>query len=163
MRAKDFLSETKLGRFKKLSTLQKRNYSSWIQSKLEGKHDEENNAVDTSLEEEVSKFAVWTGKILNIKQLPKIILSYNTAQAQGNPGTGKYITNKDEIWVYAKNRNLIDILRTVFHELVHYRQNELGMIKPGSSYPGSSIEAMADMLAGKYIKIYGKENRHIFQ
>jgi hypothetical protein len=43
------------------------------------------------------------------------------------------------------------------------RQGELDMIKPGDSYPGSPIEAMADMLAGKYIKIYGEENRHIFQ
>jgi hypothetical protein len=37
------------------------------------------------------------------------------------------------------------------------------MIKPGASYPGSPIEAEADMLAGKYIKIYGKQNRNIFQ
>jgi hypothetical protein len=37
------------------------------------------------------------------------------------------------------------------------------MIKAGDSYPGSPIEAMADMLAGKYIKIYGKQNRNIFQ
>jgi hypothetical protein len=69
----------------------------------------------------------------------------------------------DNIWVYTANRNLVDILRTVFHELVHVRQGELNMIKPGDSYPGSPIEAMADMLAGKYIKIYGEKNRHIFQ
>jgi hypothetical protein len=37
------------------------------------------------------------------------------------------------------------------------------MIHPGDSYPGSPIEAMADMLAGKYIKIYGEKNHHIFQ
>jgi hypothetical protein len=54
-------------------------------------------------------------------------------------------------------------LRTVFHELVHVRQGQLGMIKPNSSYPGSPIEVMADMLAGKYMKIYGKKHRHIFQ
>jgi len=37
------------------------------------------------------------------------------------------------------------------------------MIKPGDSYPGSPIEVMADVLAGKYIKIYGKKNPHVFQ
>jgi hypothetical protein len=37
------------------------------------------------------------------------------------------------------------------------------MIGDGDSYPGSPIEAMADMLAGKYIKIYGKANRKVFQ
>jgi hypothetical protein len=69
----------------------------------------------------------------------------------------------DKIWVYVNNRNLVDILRTVFHELVHVRQGELNMIEPGDSYPGSPIEAMADMLAGKYIKIYGEKNHNIFQ
>jgi hypothetical protein len=57
----------------------------------------------------------------------------------------------------------VDILRTVAHELVHVRQHELGMIKPGDSYPGSPIELLADMVAGKLIKIYGEKNNHIFQ
>jgi hypothetical protein len=37
------------------------------------------------------------------------------------------------------------------------------MIKSGDSYPGSPIEVMADAMAGKYIKIYGEKNHHIFQ
>jgi hypothetical protein len=87
----------------------------------------------------------------------------DTEEAQTNHHTGGHIMGDDKIWVYAKNRNLVDILRTVFHELVHVRQGELDMINPGDSYPGSPIEAMADMLAGKYIKIYGEKNHHIFQ
>jgi hypothetical protein len=47
--------------------------------------------------------------------------------------------------------------------LVHVRQGEINMIKPGDSYPGSPIEVMADMLAGKYIKIYGEKHHKIFQ
>jgi hypothetical protein len=58
---------------------------------------------------------------------------------------------------------MVDIMRTVFHELVHCRQGELNMIKPGDSYPGSPIEVMADVLAGKYMKIFGKEHHEIFQ
>jgi hypothetical protein len=37
------------------------------------------------------------------------------------------------------------------------------MIKPGDSYPGSPIEAEADVMAGKYIKIFGKAHPKIFQ
>ena len=51
----------------------------------------------------------------------------------------------------------------MFHELVHVRQGELNMITPGSSYPGSPIEALADLMAGKYIKIYGEQHHNIFQ
>lgn len=130
----------------------------WIRNKLD-----EAGSEDADLEQEVSKFVDWTAKRLNLKNVPKVELSMDTEEAQGNHHTGGHVPGEDSVWVYAKNRNLVDILRTVFHELVHVRQHELGMIKPGDSYPGSPIEAMADMLAGKYIKIYGKENRHIFQ
>jgi hypothetical protein len=112
---------------------------------------------------EVEKFKDWACKKLHIKNPPKIELSYDTEEAQQGHHTGRHVEGSGEIWVYAANRNLIDILRTVFHELVHVRQGELGMIQDGDSYPGSPIEAMADMLAGKYIKIYGKANRKVFQ
>lgn len=128
----------------------------WIKNKLD-----ENDTTD--LQDEVNKFVDWTSKRLNLKTKPIIELSMDTDEAQTNHHTGSHTVGDNKVWVYAKNRNLVDILRTVFHELVHVRQGELDMIKPGASYPGSPIEAMADMLAGKYIKIYGKNNRHIFQ
>lgn len=128
---------------------------------IKGKLDETH--VECDLQEEVTKFAKWASKKLNLKSEPKIVLSMDTEEAQTNHHTGGHINGDDKVWVYAKNRNLVDILRTVFHELVHVRQGELNMIKNGDSYPGSPIEAMADMLAGKYIKIYGEKNHHIFQ
>jgi len=117
----------------------------------------------TDISDEVSKFVDWAAKRLHLEKIPKVILSQDHEEAQTNHHTGSHIQGSYEIWVYARNRNLVDILRTVFHELVHVRQDELGMIGKGDSYPGSPIEAMADMLAGKYIKIYGKSNRNIFQ
>lgn len=129
----------------------------WIKNKL----DEAD--VDCDLEDEVNKFADWAGKKLSLKTRPHIHLSMDTEEAQTNHHTGSHTEGDNKVWVYAKNRNLVDILRTVFHELVHVRQSELNMIKPGDSYPGSPIEAMADMLAGKYIKIYGAKHHHIFQ
>lgn len=136
----------------------KKTPDSWIKGKL----DEVDN-VDDDLAQEVNKFAQWACDKLHIKNKPKIELSMDTEEAQTNHHTGGHVDGSDSIWVYTANRNLVDILRTVFHELVHVRQGELNMIKPGDSYPGSPIEAMADMLAGKYIKIYGEKNRHIFQ
>lgn len=117
----------------------------------------------TEVSDEVERFKDWACKKLHIKNPPKIELSMDTEEAQTNHHTGGHIIGDDKIWVYAKNRNLVDILRTVFHELVHVRQGELDMVSNGDSYPGSAIESMADMLAGKYIKIYGKENNKIFQ
>jgi len=115
-----------------------------------------------NIEDEVNKAAEWMGKRLKIEDMPKVIVSYNTEEAQEGHHTGRHVVGSDEIWVYG-NRNLVDILRTVFHELVHIRQGEKNLIEPEGSYPGSPIEAGADMVAGKYIKIYGEKNNHIFQ
>ena len=131
--------------------------SNWLKNKL----DETSNEID--IEDEVNKFAEWASNILNIQNPVKIELSMDTEEAQTNHHTGGHVMGSDTVWVYANNRNLVDMLRTVFHELVHVRQGELNMIDAGDSYPGSPIEAMADMLAGKYIKIYGEKNHHIFQ
>jgi hypothetical protein len=130
----------------------------WINGKLD-----ETQSDELDIQQEVDKFAQWAGKKLHIKSMPEIELSMDTEEAQNNHHTGGHVEGSGSIWVYANNRNLVDMLRTVFHELVHVRQGELNMIKPGDSYPGSPIEAMADMLAGKYIKIYGEKNHHIFQ
>jgi len=130
----------------------------WIKNKLD-----ETDTEELDIEDEVNKFADWACGILELENQPKIELSMDTEDAQTNHHTGRHVDGENSVWVYANNRNLVDILRTVFHDLVHVRQGELDMIKPGSSYPGSPIEAQADMLAGKFIKIYGEQNHHIFQ
>jgi hypothetical protein len=133
----------------------KRTPDSWIKGKLD-EGDLNNDPI-------MEKFIKWTAQKLHLKTIPKIIFSYDTERAQKGHHTGLHIEGKNSVWVYAKNRNMVDIMRTVFHELVHCRQSELNMIKPGDSYPGSPIEVMADMLAGKYMKIFGKEHHEIFQ
>lgn len=137
----------------------KRTPDSWIKDKLQ-----EIDPIESDpRQDEVNKFADWACGILGIQNKPEIELSQDTEEAQENHHTGGHTPGEGSIWVYAKNRNLVDLLRTVFHELVHVRQGEKGMIKPGDSYPGSPIEVQADALAGKYIKIYGEKNHHIFE
>lgn len=124
----------------------------------------ENKSTKTSnIKQEVDKFVAWAKKELNLKTAPIIELSTDTRDARQNHHTGRHTEGDNRVWVYVKNRNLVDILRTVCHELVHVRQSELDMIDPGDSYPGSPIEMIADMQAGKMLKIYGKMHRHIFQ
>jgi hypothetical protein len=112
--------------------------------------------------QKIKDFIQWSVKQLNVqKPYPKITLSKNSKQAQQGTHTGKH--DGENIWVYIGDRNLIDIFRTIFHELVHHRQFQLDMIGDNDSYPGSPIEMVADVMAGKYIKIYGKEHPEIFQ
>lgn len=124
-------------------------------------------AVESSDDEQkIKDFIQWSYKKVNLqKPYPKFTFSRNTEEAQEGHHTGRHTHDgkNSQIWVYIENRNLVDIFRTIFHEIVHERQMQLNMIGPDDSYPGSPIEAMADMMAGKYIKIYGKEHPEIFQ
>ena len=130
----------------------------WIKNKLDENQDE--NIGDHPL---MKKFIKWATEKVNLETEPEITFSYDTEEAQNGHHTGRHIEGTNEVWVYAKNRNMVDIMRTVFHEVVHCRQSELNMIEPGDSYPGSPIEAEADMMAGKFIKIFGKRHPEIFQ
>jgi hypothetical protein len=126
------------------------------------------NVVETLSEDErmdhIQEFIRWCVKILNIEEpLPEITFSNDTEEAQTNHHTGSHHTDDHSIWIYINNRNLVDILRTTMHELVHLKQSQMGMIKPGDSYPGSPVEMLADMVAGKYIKVWGKKHPEIFQ
>jgi hypothetical protein len=135
----------------------------WINGKLDEVNEDGDEEKDLNNDPLMQKFIKWTAQKLNLQMFPEIEFSYDTEEAQEGHHTGRHTDGDNKVWVYAKNRNMVDIMRTVFHELVHCRQGELNMIKPGDSYPGSPIEMEADMLAGKYMKIFGKEHPEIFQ
>jgi len=138
----------------------KRTPDEWVKSKLDEEGDEPNFLEDNPI---MQKFIQWASQKLNLQSTPEFEFSYNTEEAQQGHHTGRHSENDNSVWVYVANRNMVDIMRTVFHELVHVRQGELGMIKPGDSYPGSPIEMLADMGAGKYMKVFGKDHPEIFQ
>ena len=174
MRAKEFLTENLITENPEygLHTLDKHRYS--VLDKLVKAAKKERNIakkaiqsldeeIDDNKAAEIAKAVEWVCKKLKIQKIPTIELSMDTDEAQGNHHTGGHVPGSGKIWVYVKNRNLVDILRTIFHETVHVRQHQDNKIEPNSSYPGSPIEAQADMIAGKYIKIYSAANPHIFE
>jgi Zn-dependent peptidase ImmA (M78 family) len=174
MRAKEFIIENTVQENPEygLPTLDKHRYS--VLDKLVKDAKKERNIakkaiqsldeeIDDNKAAEVAKAVEWICKKLNITKIPAIELSMDTDEAQGNHHTGGHVPGSGKIWIYAKNRNLVDILRTVFHELVHVRQHQDNKIESNSSYPGSPIVVEADAVAGTLIKIYGARNPHIFE
>ena len=111
----------------------------------------------------LQSFVLWCKDYLKIKKIPKITLTNTNTNTQSRPHTGSYDFGEQVITIYVGNRNTVDICRSIAHELVHVRQFELGMVSPEKSYPGSAIEILADAVAGKMIKLYGKQHREIFQ
>lgn len=110
----------------------------------------------------VYKFVKFAGAKIGLQEpLPEIQLSYDHQDASDNHHTGKFTPSDNKIWVYAQNRNLVDILRSIAHELQHAKQHQDGRIE--QTYPGHPLEQESDVIAGYLIKLFGKKYHDIFQ
>lgn len=71
--------------------------------------------------------------------------------------------NNNSILVYTKNRNLGDILRSLCHELVHFKQKLLNKLTPFSGKTGSKEENQANSIAGIILREFGSIYPEIFE
>jgi len=117
--------------------------------------------IDSNIIKEFIKFAI---KELGITRKPEgLTLSYNTDTARSRHTFGTFDPNDGKIWLYVKNRNMADILRTLAHELVHRKQDEDGRIDYTSGNTGSEIENEANAQAGILLRKFGKNNENIYE
>ncbi len=79
--------------------------------------------------------------------------------------TTAYYDMNGFIKVYAKYRAIIDVCRSIAHELVHHKQNLDGRlidaVKDGED--GTPIENEANSVAGIIIRKYGKLHPELYQ
>lgn len=108
-------------------------------------------------------FVEYCENALDIKNLPKVKFVFDRRWATNLHSFGRYRNEKRDVTVYMKNRNMADILRTLAHELVHHKQNELGKLKPDSGKTGSDIENEANVKAGILMRDFGKEHEEIYE
>ena len=124
---------------------------------IEGKLNENQNAI-------LKEFIRYAIKKLKIKSPPAgITLSYNTEDAKERSSFGTFEPTTNKIWLYVKNRNMADILRTLGHELVHRKQDEDGKIDMNSGETGSKIENEANAKAGVLLREFGQQNKQIYE
>jgi hypothetical protein len=117
-----------------------------------------------SLQDTVKQFIGFVKEKLNLTQLPtKLILSRDTDKARQNRSFGYFDPNDGSIWVYVKNRNTADILRTLAHELVHRKQEFEGKLDNNSGNTGSEVENEANALAGVLLRDFGQMNQMIYE
>lgn len=109
----------------------------------------------------INDFILHAKEQLAIEQLPNIHLVTDRSFAVSHRSFGAYKPEQRELFVYIGERNVADVLRTLAHELVHHRQNELGMELDGST--GSEIENQANSIAGVILRNYGKSNEIIYE
>ena len=112
----------------------------------------------------IKNFIKYAAQSLELKKLPNsLTLSYDTAAAREKHTFGYFDPNNNAVWLYVKNRNIADILRTLAHELVHRKQDEEGRIDYESGNTGSEIENEANAQAGVLLREFGKINDSIYE
>ena len=110
----------------------------------------------------VNDFVKFAKEYLGVTEPCKVILR---TSRHGLSTTAFYDTQNHEVHVYMVNRALVDILRSIAHELTHHRQNLRGELKDieedGSD--GSPIENEANSMAGEIIRKFGKIKPEIYE
>jgi hypothetical protein len=124
-----------------------------------------NEGLDTNNDKQLlKKFIAFAIKELGIQKPPtSLTLSRDNNMAKEMHSFGSFDPNNDKIWLYVKNRNMADLLRTLAHELVHRKQAEDGRIDYNSGETGSEIENEANAQAGVLLRKFGKQNEEIYQ
>jgi len=118
--------------------------------------------LDVSKVNLIKEFIIFCCKELNID---KPCCVYLTGE-RGGPitTTASYNPENDHIWIYTKNRNMLaDPLRSLAHEIRHFRQKLDGVLTDTSGEDGSEHENEANSFSGKMIRKFGKKHRGIYE
>ena len=109
----------------------------------------------------LDKFVLFVKKQLELKTVPTVKIQNNR---DGLKTTANYDYTKENkiIKVCAKNRALVDVCRSIAHEMVHHKQFEQGRLKVQPPDIGGEIEDEANAKAGQFIKMYAKEDPNIY-
>lgn len=110
----------------------------------------------------LNDFVKFIKKELKLKDVPTISIQNNR---EGLKTTANYDYTKENkiVKVCSKNRALVDVMRSLAHELVHHKQWEDGRLNgPKPPDIGGDIEDEANAKAGQFIKMYAKIDETIY-
>jgi hypothetical protein len=100
---------------------------------------------------------------LRLVTLPKITMSNYSQEAIDLRSWGGYTPGKKSIHIVIAKRHLADIFRTLAHELVHYKQDLEGRLKPGSGTTGSDDENEANSRAAVIMRNFAQAKPNLFE
>jgi hypothetical protein len=112
--------------------------------------------------EQLDKFVKFVKDELKLDSVPTISIQ-NGRHGLKTTANYDYTKENKTIKVNGKGRALVDIMRSLAHELVHHKQFEQGRLDgPQPPDIGGEIEDEANAKAGQFIKIYSKKEPSIY-
>jgi len=117
--------------------------------------------------EEISKmladFLPLAAKHLELDKLPHIKIQKHLKAHDGQATFGRFVNDELKIYLGIANRHPVDILRTLAHELVHFKQYLDGEMYAGAGETGTPIENEANAEAGIIMRHFNKEHPEAIQ
>ena len=113
----------------------------------------------------ISNFCAYCAEKLPIEGEFKIYIVSNRPD-HGITTTAAYEVNNNICRIYGKNRAIVDICRSIAHEMTHMMQDEMGLLKGHIQDAGGFHEDQANARAGELIKRFVKKeesNRRIYE
>ena len=119
------------------------------------------NFLSEDKKEKLNSFVKFVKKQLELETIPTISIQNHRKNLKT---TANYDYTKENkiIKICGKNRALVDIMRSIAHELVHHKQFEQGRLKVQPPDIGGEIEDEANAKAGQFIKMFAKEDPNIY-
>jgi hypothetical protein len=118
-----------------------------------------------SKQQSIQHFVEWASQRLKLQESPKVNLVGGGEFAEVKTSLGGFDPETKEIYVATEGRLTADILRTLAHEMVHRKQDEMGLVRNPETdgKDGSPIENQAHAVAGILMREYGRINKQIYK
>jgi len=111
----------------------------------------------------ISQFTDYACEALGLEHCPRIRIKRDPAWSERNRSFGRYDPGTDQLFISTANRHIIDVLRTLAHELVHARQAEHETLPDDAGETGSSYENEANAVAGQLMREFGRAHPEYFK
>jgi hypothetical protein len=120
---------------------------------------EQESAKDTDI---VKSFAQYVGGELGLDNMPRIIIKRRPEWAEQNGSFGQYVPELNELTLSLHGRHIVDVLRTLAHELTHAHQQQTTGIPDNGGDTGSKFENQANARAGEFMRHFADAHPEYF-
>jgi hypothetical protein len=100
---------------------------------------------------------------LGIEQPPELIVHTDDAWSHSAGSFGQYDIENNVLHLSADGRHVLDIIRTMAHELTHCRQGELQEFPNDAGETGSPFEDEANAMAGRIMRGFAERYPDLFK
>ena len=120
---------------------------------------EQDSAQDINI---LKSFAKYVGGELGLAKMPKIIVKRKPDWAEQNGSFGQYVPELNQLTLSLHGRHIVDVLRTLAHELTHAHQQQTTGIPDNGGDTGSDFENEANARAGEFMRHFADAHPEYF-